>query len=179
MPDNSRATSTRAQLFAGQATCREIDAASASDVTPGGGQIESVKARLAVLRKKNGRSKAVREEINVAEREPVNAPVSGGRDPFEWLPDELMLMVLERVPFEALWGEVCERVCERWARLMESASIVRRKRDGRWPVGGVRGGGDPATGAQRAHEMCHGSRYPARWQGVLCIDGHDDKGVVG
>jgi hypothetical protein len=64
--------------------------------------------------------------------EAVNAPVSGGRDPTEWLPDELMLTVLERLPFTTLWGGACERVCLRWTRLMQSASIVRRKREGRW-----------------------------------------------
>jgi hypothetical protein len=74
----------------------------------------------------------VQSEIKVAESEldeAVNAPVSGGRDPTEWLPDELMLMVLERLPFTTLWGGACEHV---WTRLMQSASIVRRKREGRW-----------------------------------------------
>jgi WD40 repeat protein len=78
---------------------------------------------------------AVRAEIRTTKcdlDEAVNAPVSGGRDPTEWLPDELMLMVLERVLFATLWSGACERVCQRWARLMESASIVRRKREGRW-----------------------------------------------
>jgi WD40 repeat protein len=78
----------------------------------------------------------VRAEIKAAEGEldvAINTPVSGGRDPTEWLPDELMLMVLERVPFATLWSGVCERVCQRWERLMESALIVRRKHiDGRW-----------------------------------------------
>jgi len=63
----------------------------------------------------------------------VNAPVSGGRDPFEWLPDELVVMIIERMPFESVWrGEACERVCLRWVRLMKSAPIERRKREGRW-----------------------------------------------
>jgi WD40 repeat protein len=78
---------------------------------------------------------AVQQEIRAAESEldvAVNAPVSGGRDPTEWLPDELMLMVLERLPFATLWSGACERVCERWARLMETTSIVHRKREGRW-----------------------------------------------
>jgi hypothetical protein len=78
---------------------------------------------------------AVQAEIEAAEsdlEEAVNAPVSGDRDPTEWLPDEVMLMVLERLPFATLWGGVCEQVCRRWARLMESAAIVRRKRDERW-----------------------------------------------
>jgi hypothetical protein len=41
----------------------------------------------------------------------VNAPVSGGRDPFEWLPDELVVMIIEKMPFESVWrGGACERV---------------------------------------------------------------------
>jgi hypothetical protein len=78
---------------------------------------------------------AVRAEIKAAQSEldaAVNAPVSGGRDPTEWLPDELMFMVLERVPFATLWSGACEGVCQRWARLIESASIMRLKREGRW-----------------------------------------------
>ena len=87
--------------------------------------VERVKAKRDALR---AEIKAVKSELDAA----VNAPVSGGCDPTEWLPDELMLIVLERVPFATLWSGACERVCQRWARLMESASIVRRKRDGRW-----------------------------------------------
>jgi hypothetical protein len=89
-------------------------------------EIDSVKARLAVLRKKKRPSKAGRAEMASARRELkalVNAPVSGGRNPFDWLPDELILMILERVPFEALWSGVCDRVCLRWAQLMESAPV--------------------------------------------------------
>jgi hypothetical protein len=92
-------------------------------------------AHKEAVRQMSAKLEAVRAEINATESEldaAVNAPVSGGRDPTEWLPDELMLMVLERVPFATLWSGVCERACQRWARLMESASIVRRKRDGRW-----------------------------------------------
>jgi hypothetical protein len=77
----------------------------------------------------------VRAEMALIENELdalINAPVSGGRDPFEWLPDELVVMVMLVVPFEVLWGGVCSRVCKRWARLLESAPVQRRKRDGRW-----------------------------------------------
>jgi len=44
----------------------------------------------------------VRAEMASAERELdaiVNAPVSGGRDPFEWLPDELIVMTMLVLPF--------------------------------------------------------------------------------
>jgi len=64
----------------------------------------------------------------------VNTPVSGGRDPFEWLPDELIVMIMLMLPFEVLWSGECERVCLRWTRLMESAPVKRHKRDGRWPA---------------------------------------------
>jgi WD40 repeat protein len=53
-------------------------------------------------------------------------------DPTEWLPDELWEEILAMLPFEVLWSGVCERVCQRWARLMESAPVKRRKREGRW-----------------------------------------------
>jgi WD40 repeat protein len=60
--------------------------------------------------------------------------VSGERDPFEWLPDELIVMIMLMLPFEVLWVGVCDRVCLRWTRLMESAPVKRHKRDGRWPA---------------------------------------------
>jgi WD40 repeat protein len=78
---------------------------------------------------------AVRAEMASVESELdalVNAPVSGGRDPFEWLPDELVLMIMLMLPFEVLWSGACKRVCRRWARLTESAPVKRRKRDVRW-----------------------------------------------
>jgi hypothetical protein len=56
----------------------------------------------------------VQAQIKVTESEltlAVDAPVSGGRDPTEWLPDELMLMVLERLSSATLWSGACERVC--------------------------------------------------------------------
>jgi WD40 repeat protein len=104
------------------------------------GELEAARLTLEAAHKEavervKAKREAVRAEIETVEREldvVVHAPVSGGRDPTEWLPDELMLMVLERLPFATLWSGACERVCQRWARLMESASIVRRKRDGRW-----------------------------------------------
>jgi hypothetical protein len=131
----------------------ESDAASAAETlspvdTPSVAErIASVKARLAVIRKKKRPSKAVRAkvmaeaeeqiwaEVALVERELsalVNAPLSGERDPFEWLPDELIVMIMLMLPFEVLWSGACERVCLRWSRLMESAPVTRRKREGRW-----------------------------------------------
>jgi hypothetical protein len=57
-----------------------------------------------------------------------------GQDRTEWLPDELMEDILLMLPIETLWSGACERVCQRWAMLMQTASIVRRKRDERWAV---------------------------------------------
>jgi WD40 repeat protein len=97
-------------------------------------RVERLKSRLGVLRRRR-QSKAVRAEMASARRELnalVKAPVSGGRDPFEWLPDELIVMIMLMLSFEVLWSGACERVCQRWARLMESAPVKRRKRDGRW-----------------------------------------------
>ena len=89
----------------------------------------------AVIEQAEAEREAVRAKVAVVEsllNEAVNAPVSGGRDPTAELPDELMLLVLELLPFETLLSGACEHVCQRWARLMESSSIVRRKRGGRW-----------------------------------------------
>ena len=57
----------------------------------------------------------------------VNAPVSGGRDPTLWLPDELMEMIFLKVPFEALWGGL-ERVCGRWRRIVRESTLVKRRK---------------------------------------------------
>ena len=63
----------------------------------------------------------------------VNAPVSDGRDPTLWLPDELMEMIFLRVPLRVLRGGVCELVCQRWGRILrESALVKRHKQEGNW-----------------------------------------------
>jgi hypothetical protein len=91
--------------------------------------------RDAAIERVTAEREAVRADMASAESEfdaLVRAPVSGGRDPFEWLPDELIVMIMVRLPFEVLQGSVCERVCQRWERLMERAPVQRQKRDGRW-----------------------------------------------
>jgi hypothetical protein len=91
--------------------------------------------RDTVNQRATGERELARAEIASAERELdalISAPVSGGRDPFEWLPDELIVMIMLMLPFEVLWRGVCNSVCQRWARLMESAPVKWRKRDGRW-----------------------------------------------
>jgi hypothetical protein len=77
----------------------------------------------------------MRDRMGAAERAiaaVVNAPVSGGRDPFTWLPDELLVMVLVMLSGVTLWSGACERVCQRWARLMQSPLVKRRMRAERW-----------------------------------------------
>jgi WD40 repeat protein len=122
-------------------------AASALDGhTPECAEVDGVKGRLSELRTREGELQstidrlvaerdAVRAEVASAEREldaVVNAPVSRGRDPFEWLPDELLVMVLVMLPLATLWSGACERVCQRWARLMESSPVKRRKHSEKW-----------------------------------------------
>ena len=66
---------------------------------------------------------AVRAEIKAAEREldrAVNAPVSGGRDPTEWLGDEVLVMIFLMLPFQMLRTGAVAQVCQRWATLMKS-----------------------------------------------------------
>jgi WD40 repeat protein len=101
-------------------------------------EVERARAvRDAAIERATTERDAVRVEMASAESELnalVNAPVSGGRDPFEWLPDELIVMIVQMLPFEVIWSGVCERVCLQWARLMESTPVKRRKRDERWAV---------------------------------------------
>jgi hypothetical protein len=121
-------------------------AAAAARPTPEAKRAERARARGARLHKRDAElvaaikklvseRQAVLEEIKVVEREldaAVNAPVSGGRDPFEWLPDELLVVIMRALPAEMMW--VCERVCERWKRVIESGPTIIKmhKRNGRW-----------------------------------------------
>jgi hypothetical protein len=99
-----------------------------------------------VLVSKRKEVRAHIEEVKIVLDAAVNAPVSGGRDPTQWLPDELMLMVLERLPLETLWSGSCKHVCKRWLRLMIAIEgRIRRAPQARRAVGGVRGGRDQAT----------------------------------
>jgi hypothetical protein len=102
-------------------------------------QLSALRARdaelLAVIARATAEREVVRTKMASAEGRLnvlVNAPVSRGRNPTEWLPDELVVMVLLMLPFETLRGGACQRVCRRWARLMESTPVKRRMRDGRW-----------------------------------------------
>jgi hypothetical protein len=122
----------------------------------------------------------VRAETNAAECEldaAVNAPLSGGRDPTEWLPDELMLMVLERVPFATLWSGACERVCHEVGAA--DGERLDRAPQARRAVGGVRGGCDQAAHARGSHEHCVGARRWGRRQNLLWSGRQDHQGLVG
>ena len=94
-------------------------AASALDGhTPECAGVDGVKGRLSELRTREGELQstidrlvaerdAVRAEVASVESELdalVNAPVSRGRDPFEWLPDELLVMVLVMLSGATLWS---------------------------------------------------------------------------
>jgi outer membrane protein assembly factor BamB len=135
------------------ATVSAADDAKSVATNPDAERVEGVKARLATLfsheaeldvelseleaavERVTAKRDAVRAEITAAKIEfeaAVNAPVSGGSDPTESLPDELIVMIMLMLPFASLWSGACKRVCRRWNQLMESAPIVRRKREGRW-----------------------------------------------
>jgi WD40 repeat protein len=128
------------------ATAANAAACALDGHTPECAEVDGVKGRLSVLRTREGELQstidrlvaerdAVRAEVASAESELdalVNTPVSRGRDPFEWLPDELLVMVLVMLPLATLCSGACERVCQRWARLMESSPVKRRKQHVDW-----------------------------------------------
>jgi hypothetical protein len=58
--------------------------------------------------------------------------VSGDRDPFERLPDELLAAVFLMLSLKTLLSGACELVCRRWARVMKSAPVTRRKPEDLW-----------------------------------------------
>jgi hypothetical protein len=65
-----------------------------------GVEVKRVKRDAAIERARVERN-AVRAEMVLVERELnvlVNAPVSGGRDPTDWLPDELVLLIILFLP---------------------------------------------------------------------------------
>jgi WD40 repeat protein len=129
------------------AAAANVAAASALDGhTPECAEVDGVKGRLSELRTREGELQSTIDRL-VAERDAVraevasveskldtlvNVPVSRGRDPFEWLPDELLVMVLVMLSGATLCSGACERVCQRWARLMESSPVKRRKQSSKW-----------------------------------------------
>jgi F-box/WD-40 domain protein 7 len=63
----------------------------------------------------------------------VQGPLDRGEDRTLWLAAELLIMILLRVPIEALWDGACSP-CRRWHQLTQSIEVQRRKRGGggRW-----------------------------------------------
>jgi WD40 repeat protein len=130
----------------GSAAAANAAASALDGHTPECAEVDGVKGRLSELRTREGELQssidrlvaerdAVRAEVASVESELdalVNAPVSRGRDPYEWLPDELLVMVLVMLPFATLCSRACERVCQRWARLMESSPVKRCKQSEKW-----------------------------------------------
>jgi hypothetical protein len=107
----------KAHLTALHASSAELQAVIATANAVHDAEVERARAvRDAAIERATAERKAVRAEMASAKSELdalVNAPVSGGRDPFEWLPDELIVMIVLMLPFEVLWSGVCERVCQR------------------------------------------------------------------
>ena len=120
----------KAHLTALHASSAELQAVIATASAVHDAEVDRARAvRDVAIERATAERDVVRAEMVSAKSELgalVNAPVSGGRDPFEWLPDELIVMIVLMLPFEMLWSGVCERVCQRWARLMESAPVKRR-----------------------------------------------------
>ena len=97
----------------------------------------------------------------------VNAPVSGGgRDLTLWLPDEHMEMIFLNVPFEVLCMG-CERVCQRWRRIVRESSLVKRRKQDERYVGGVRGRNNQASGTRGACQCCQSFYSGAGRQDLL------------
>ena len=76
---------------------------------------------------------SVKDELDAL----VNAPVSGGRDPTSWLPDELIEMIFLMLRFEPGWsrGVECVGACANgtWRRIVRESSLVkRRNQEGKW-----------------------------------------------
>jgi hypothetical protein len=150
---SARSTSVDEDKAAAVAAAHAVGSAGASPPldrsdghTPECAEVDGVKGRLSELRTREGELQstidrlvaerdAVRAEVAATESELdalVNAPVSRGRDPFEWLPDELLMVIVLMLPLATLCSGACERVCQRWAKLMESSPVKQRIRDGRW-----------------------------------------------
>lgn len=110
----------------------------------------------------------VRSALASAQREHdalINAPVSGGRDPFEWLPDELLVVIFSMLPLTTLCSGACERVCRRWAMLMKSPLVERRKPGDKW--------GAYAAGNLNQPRMLVSREFPVRFlatgpDGFIC-----------
>jgi len=58
--------------------------------------------------------------------------VANANADFSSVPDELVEAIFIKLPCAELWRGALERVCKRWARLMQESTLAKRKRDARW-----------------------------------------------
>ena len=93
---------------------------------------------------------------------PVDAPLSGGRDPTLWLADELMEMIFLILPFEVLWGWSV-RACVPTLETNRAREHFGEATQARREVVGVRGRCDQAASACRAYGCCQRFGSWAGW----------------
>jgi hypothetical protein len=100
--------------------------------------IDALKAEAAGLRdEREGKQATIQRltaYIDVDKRiiASANAPIPGGVDPFESLPDEMVLMIFLALTLRDRWSGVIESVCRRFHALMSSPLMQRQKRAERW-----------------------------------------------
>jgi hypothetical protein len=85
---------------------------------------------LALVERLRAESAVVRADVASAEGDLnalIGAPLGGDRNPFERLPDEIMLMIFESLHPATLCSGACERVCQRWARLMNDERVKKSR----------------------------------------------------
>eukprot|EP00035_Acanthoeca_spectabilis_P039651 m.64006 g.64006 ORF g.64006 m.64006 type:complete len:494 (+) comp9692_c0_seq2:526-2007(+) len=126
------------------------------------GMYSKLKERGGSLSNEATRLKAQIAKIEVDREVVVVEPVSNGRDPTLWLPDELLLLVLLSAPFEAVWTGVCGRVCRRWRALCTARSVKRRMWQGRWAA------------YSRKEIVPKVLLPPGSWAGGLAVGGGND-----
>jgi hypothetical protein len=95
---------------------------------------------LALVKRVRAKRDAVYDEVAFAQSvldALLNAPVSGGRDPFEWLPDELVENILVMLPLATLHverGVPCSACASggrgSWKALQSSSGVCGRAKGG-------------------------------------------------
>eukprot|EP00035_Acanthoeca_spectabilis_P033333 m.23087 g.23087 ORF g.23087 m.23087 type:complete len:722 (-) comp5901_c0_seq1:372-2537(-) len=92
-----------------------------------------MEAELSLFDAEMIRIQATASEIDAAVEVRVSHPVEGGVDPTLWLPDEMLLMILQMAPTAALCRAV-PLVCKRWHALMQSSPLRARLKWARWEL---------------------------------------------
>lgn len=92
-----------------------------------------------ILQDKLAQCESVRSRLNdnliIAEADlqnALNAPVSGGVDPTEWLPDELLIIVLLKLDISTLWACRRQPPCRRWWKILTAPPLMRWFHQTRW-----------------------------------------------